>query len=96
MTVRDLMYMKEFYEKYGLSVYEFCTMLGISDKTLAKYLNGEKIKESTVRKIETGIRIVKGFDLVRPKRSDYPSSYAHNVAVRKYRNDFKERLKEEV
>lgn len=96
MTVRDLIYMKEFYEKYGLSAYEFCTMLGTNDKTLAKYLNGEKVRESTAKKIETGIRIVEEFDLVRPKRSDYPSSYAHNVAVRKYRDNFKEMLKEEM
>ena len=91
--IRD---MKEFYKKHALSASEFARMLNVGDMTLKKYTNGESIKECAARKIDIGIRIVEEKGLVRPVVKDYSTFAAHNIAVCKYKDDFKEMLKEEL
>lgn len=61
--MRDL---KEFYEKYNLN-HDYCgQVIGVGSKSLIKYSNGEKLRESTKKRIEFGIDVIERFNLVRP------------------------------
>lgn len=59
--------MNEFYEKYNLSKSEFSIIMGSSVRTLEKFANGEKIRESSRRRIEIAMRVIEENNLVRPK-----------------------------
>lgn len=91
--------LKEFYSKYNLN-HEYCSMLfSVGSKSLIKYSNGEKLREDTVKRIETGINVIEKYNLVRPHCPvGFVDVFERNEwyrANRKYMRETKEMIERE-
>jgi len=61
------MNIKEFYAKYNLNKSYFAPIAGVGTKTLAKFANGQPIREDSKARIEKAMRVAEKYNLVRPR-----------------------------
>ncbi|MCC8152100.1 MAG: hypothetical protein LIO96_11785 [Lachnospiraceae bacterium] len=61
------MTMKDFYTKYNINTFEFAGVIGVGQRSLKKYENGEPLRESTKTRIEKAVKIIINNDLHLPK-----------------------------
>lgn len=75
--------MKELYIKYNLSKSHLAELLEMNVRTLTKYEQGEKLRGSTISKIELGIKVVMDNNIIFPKRNDSLWNISYSMYMEK-------------
>lgn len=65
------MEIKEFYKKYNLSNRTFAQLAGVGTESLIRFDEGEKIRSSTLERIEKSMSIIEMGDFTRPRYDSY-------------------------